>query len=80
MATKESLRKWVLEALSELGGPATVIDVARHVWAHHEDDLHDSGDLFFTWQYDIRWAAQTLRNDGQLKPVKRGAASSWELA
>ncbi|SDW39046.1 hypothetical protein SAMN05444006_10397 [Allgaiera indica] len=25
-----------------------------------------SGDLFYTWQYDMRWAAQNLRGAGKL--------------
>jgi hypothetical protein len=29
-------------------------------------ELEQSGDLFYTWQYDICWAAQKLRDVGVL--------------
>ncbi len=70
----------VIEALKALGGSGSVVDVCREVWKRHEDVLRDSGDLFFTWQYDIRWAAQKLRDQGRLEPTARGAASRWILA
>lgn len=80
MATKQTLRQWVIEALGDIDRPATVVEVAEHVWEHHEGDLRSSGELFYTWQYDIRWAAQSLRDEGKLAPVKRGAASRWSLS
>jgi hypothetical protein len=39
-----------------------------------------SGDFFFTWQYDIRWAAQTLRDKGALKPDIEAPRGIWQLA
>jgi hypothetical protein len=80
MLTKQDLPRLVVEALRHLGGSGTVVDVSRAVWEAHADDLTASGDLFFTWQYDIRWAAQRLRDEGQLAPTGRGAASRWALA
>jgi hypothetical protein len=53
MAGKEHLQAWVLEALDELGGSSTVVEVAEVVWRRHEHDLRASGPLFYTWQYDI---------------------------
>ncbi|MGY9210632.1 hypothetical protein ACTM4X_25350, partial [Citrobacter freundii] len=46
----------------------------------YEAELRDSGDMLYTWQYDIRWAAQQLRNEGSLKPVNRRRDLPWELA
>jgi hypothetical protein len=81
MATKQDLMPWVLEALRELGGSGTVVQVCRVVWQRHEPDLRNSGDLFYTWQYDIRWAAQKLRDSGQLKRMTaRRPGQPWELA
>jgi hypothetical protein len=79
MITKQDLPNLVLEALHHLGGSGTVVDVAREVWQRHESELRASGDLFFTWQYDLRWAAQELRNESRLAPTSRGAASRWAL-
>jgi len=67
MADKKALQSWVLEALQQLNGQGTVVEVSKVVWQLHESDLRASEDLFYTWQYDIRWAAQQLRNDGRLR-------------
>jgi hypothetical protein len=80
MLTKQDLPRLVSESLKRLGGSGSVVDVCRDVWQKHETELRASGDLFFTWQYDIRWAAQQLRNEGALKPTSRGARSRWVLA
>lgn len=79
MASKHDLKEWILEALHELGGSGTVVDVCQVVWRRHEGDLRQSGNLFYTWQYDIRWAAQQLRDAGRLglKDGKRSGA--WVL-
>lgn len=69
MALKEDLVDWIVPALRSLGGTASVTEVCKAVWLAHESDLRHSGDLFFTWQYDIRWAAQRLRDQGLLNPA-----------
>lgn len=79
MATKQSLKHWVLEAVDDLGS-ANVVSVSRWIWENYEHDLRASGDLFYTWQYDIRWAAQVLRNTGVLAPVGRGSNARWRRA
>ena len=66
MAAKEDLKAWLVEALEELGGSGKIVQICVIVWKHHEMDLKTSGDLFFTWQYDIRWAATSLRKEGIL--------------
>jgi len=72
VATKHDLQAWVLEALDVLGGSGTVTEVSKQVWHRHEAELRESGDLFFTWQYDLRWAAKGLRDRRLLAPAKRG--------
>jgi hypothetical protein len=74
------LKAWVLEALRQLGGAGSIVQVCQRVWQMHEAELRASGDLFYTWQYDIRWAAQYLRNGGHLNPVHGDRRSQWELA
>jgi len=80
VATKYDLQTWVEEALRALGGSGTVVEVAREIWLRHERDLRESGDLFFTWQYDMRWAAQALRDTGRAKRASGGRRGLWELA
>jgi hypothetical protein len=74
------MKDWVLEALHVLGGKGYPKDVARYIWEKYEPELRRSGDLLYTWQYDVRWAAQSLRDSGRLKAVFRRRDLPWELA
>ena len=78
MATRADLTDWVHQALAELGGQGSQLDVAKVVWRHHEHELRESGDLFYTWQYDIRWAATRLRKRGVMAANRAG--EPWKLA
>lgn len=80
MANKESLQVWIIEALKANNGRAILLDICKFVWLYHEEDLRKSGDLFYTWQYDIRWAATNLRESGKLKPANQSPRGIWELA
>jgi len=80
MASKEDLPDWVADALKDHGGNARLIDVAKHIWKHHESELRASGDLFYKWQYDMRWAANQLRRTGVMKPADVSPTGVWELA
>jgi hypothetical protein len=79
MATKHDLQDWVRNALQATGGKASLVEVAKHIWQNHEADLKISGDLLFTWQYDMRWAANVLRHQG-MKSVEVSPRGIWELA
>jgi hypothetical protein len=41
-----------------------------YVWDHHQQELRDSGDLFYTWGYDIRRVGQWLRDNEYLLPTR----------
>ena len=75
MATKADLQEWVVEALQALSREAHLAKIAEHIWINHEADLRESGDLFFTWQYDMRWQAQNLQIAGKLVKLSK----SWRL-
>ena len=80
MSKREDLKTWVIDALRAHGNSATIVEVCQHIWEHHEMELKSSGDLFYTWQYDMRWAGQELRNNGTLRPVHGSRFRLWELA
>lgn len=80
MATKHDVTNWVVDALQALGGRASLVGVAKEIWRHHDLDLRSSGDLLYTWQYDMRWSANVLRNKGVLKPTHVSPRGVWELA
>ncbi len=80
MATKEDLSGWLIEALRANNGSASIVEVCKYVWNNYENDLRRSGDLFFTWQYDIRWAATRMQNKGILRAAESSPSGIWELA
>jgi hypothetical protein len=80
VATKYDLETWLLEAIRDLGGRATIPRICERIWRDHEDELRRSGDLFYTWQYDIRWAAQRLRDQRVLLPNSETERGIWQLA
>jgi hypothetical protein len=61
---EQNLRSWLVEALKAHSGSASIVEVCKYVWDNHENELKKHGDRFYTWQYDIRWVADKLRNEG----------------
>lgn len=80
MATNDDLQRWIVDILRDAGSEMSVLEVSRAVWERHEAELRESGDLFFTWQYNLRWAAQKLRNQGVLKLQDGRRNGGWALA
>ena len=80
MSNREDLQDWVFEALTDLNGTGRIVDVAKHIWKHHENDLKSSGDMFYTWQYDMRWAATKLRESKKILPAEKSQKGEWKLA
>jgi hypothetical protein len=74
MIVRDDLQDWVIRALKDNGGQAKLSDVAKHIWSNHGDELQGAGDNFYTWQYDMRWAATKLRKRGKLKQSARTTA------
>jgi len=79
MSTRDDLQDWVVEALKTLGGNGTIVQVARHIWEHHSEELQHSGDLFYTWQYDMRWAVTKLRQSNIILPAEVSEKGQWRL-
>lgn len=38
-----------------------MMEVFRSFWKHYGQNFTESDDMFYTWNYDIRWAATELR-------------------
>jgi hypothetical protein len=79
MATRDDLDSWVINALTELGGSGSITNVCKRIWEQHESELKGSGDLFYTWQYDVRWAANRLRQQKVMRSVEESLPHVWEL-
>ncbi|GAA0843655.1 hypothetical protein GCM10008915_45260 [Bifidobacterium pullorum subsp. gallinarum] len=78
--TRNKLIELVVEALKANGGKSTIVQVSKFIWDHYEQDLRESGDVFYTWQYEIRWAAKKLRDKGIMKSVELSKKGIWELS
>lgn len=79
MAVRQDLQEWVVDALVALGGGGTLVDISRWLWDEHECELRDSGDLFYTWQYDMRWAATRLRQKSKVRAAADSPRGIWQL-
>jgi hypothetical protein len=80
MAKREDLQDWVIAALKANGGSASIVQVAQYIWTHHEKELRTSGELFFTWQYDMRWACTRLRERKTVQAAEVSKRGEWRLA
>lgn len=52
MATRENMKKWVVEALTSVGGTAWPKDVAKYVWDNYEIEIR--GGRFSTLHLAVR--------------------------
>ncbi len=78
--TKYDLPNLLYDTLKNLGGRANIVSICRSFWQQYHNELLDSGDLFYTWQYDIRWAATNLRKSKKMKAADDSIKGIWELA
>ena len=77
MALRDNLAPLVEHYLKAAGGSATIRELARQIWNNHEPLLRSSGDDFYVWQYEMRWAGQRLVKAGKMTKTKpRGV---WRL-
>lgn len=67
------------DSIRNLGGKTTIVDVCKYVWSHYGSELENSGNLFFTWQYDIRWAATELRKTKRMLDKDISPKGIWEI-
>jgi len=74
---RSKLKEWVIDALQALGGSAQIVPICKHIWENHQGELSASGEFFYIWQYEMRWAGQKLQNEGMLKKYRSGRR--WEL-
>jgi len=79
MLNKQDLGRFIVECLQQKGGSATIVEVSKFIWDTYEVSLRNSGDLFYTWQYDYRWQATLLRKQGVIKDANDSPNGVWEL-
>ncbi len=77
--TRHDLPDKLYDTLKFMGGQGTIIEICKMFWSRHEEELKRSGDLFYTWQYDIRWAATELRKRKKMKAAEFSKKGVWEI-
>lgn len=77
--TRADLPAMVIEALDSLNGRGTIVQICKYIWEKYEQDLRKSGDLFYRWQYDMRWAGQQLRDTGKLTKADETPRGVWAV-
>jgi hypothetical protein len=70
---------WVEASLRKLGGSAKIVEIAKDIYETHAEELERSGDLFYTWQYDMRWAGLKLSKAGKVYLSNKAGPSRWAL-
>ncbi len=80
MGDVEDLVPMVIEALKDNGGSAKIIEISKYIWDNYEDELRISGDLFYRWQYILRWTGTKLRNEGVLLSASDSPNGLWVLS
>lgn len=76
---RNNLPDYLFEILNDLGGKGTIVETCKRFWDKYEAELRASGDLFYTWQYDIRWAATELRKTDRMIDASSSERGMWEL-
>lgn len=77
--TRHDLPEKLYKTLKLMGRKGTIIEICKVFWDEYEEKLRESGDLFYTWQYDIRWAATELRKSGKMKAAEFSKKGVWEI-
>ena len=69
----------LVDALEFLKDKGTIVQVSTVIWENYNKELKSSGDIFYTWQYDIRWARHKLQKEGKLDTHMVNGRSICEL-
>ena len=64
---RERTLPWVFEALKALGGTGKVIQVADYIWDNYSSEILRDKKMLLTWQYEMRWAVNKLRDQGVME-------------
>ena len=65
--SRKDLPDILYNIIKELGGRASMMDIFKKFWSKYKHQIKETDDIFYTWNYDIRWAATYLRKHGRMK-------------
>jgi hypothetical protein len=75
MTIRSDLEDWIISAINFHGGKASVTAISKYVWENYEPQIKAYGNALYTWQYDLRWAGEKLKDKGKLVKQRSG----WEI-
>jgi len=67
----------ILEAIQANGGSAQIHEIGKYIWENYRTDLQRSGNFFYKWQYELRWASDQLVDQNKIK--KGPPRGTWHL-
>lgn len=65
--SRNDLIELIVVAIRDAGGSANIAQIGRYVWDNYEAELRNSGDFFYKWQYELRWASDVLVREKRIK-------------
>jgi len=76
VTNKTELTQVVLNSLTSV--PMTLVEISKEVFLN--SGLSPSDDLFYTYQYDMRWSLMNLHKAGLVIRLKDGNRSLYSLS
>ncbi|OAO00582.1 hypothetical protein A8B75_18180 [Sphingomonadales bacterium EhC05] len=64
---RNDLKELIIQAIRDSGGSATIAEVGKYIWEKREKELRKSGEFFYKWQYELRWASNVLVREKRLR-------------
>jgi hypothetical protein len=77
MVDRADLMPWIIDGLKANSGKVHFIEISKHIWKNHQRELEASGNFFYKWQYEMRWAGNKLVNEKKI--IKDKSNGVWEL-
>ena len=75
------LRNILIKTLEDLGGSSKILPICRHAWTKYlSNQISPEDDLFYTWQYRIRWEARDLRKAKIMNSIDDSPYGIWQLS
>ena len=76
VTNKAELTQVVLNSLTSV--PMTLVEISKEVFLN--SGLSPSDDMFYTYQYDMRWSLVKLHDSGLIVRTKDGNRSLYSLS
>jgi hypothetical protein len=79
LLNSKDIERLLVEAIKKLGPKATFVNINKYVWDNYENDLRNSGDLFYVWHHTMASARTKLNSSGRGGFVKQNGTTVWEI-